>query len=163
MKINDDSTYACRAIIARKYNVAPVTIARINSESSGELLMRYMCQTMTRNADNSRSSPLSNSPRLRRQSERRNCIPNTVPIEFGITISWRLILTAHRLKKSIGIGGMFVIVGGSRMADTNGTAILASASAPKYTVSTLFFEVIAYTLGRNRFQRSGDVGRGSVP
>jgi len=49
------------------------------------------------------------------------------------------------------------------MADTNGTAILASASAPKYTVSTLFFEVIAYTLGRNRFQRSGDVGRGSVP
>jgi len=59
MKIKDNSTYVCMATIARKYIVASVTIVRINTENLSELLMRYVYQTIARNADSSRSSPLS--------------------------------------------------------------------------------------------------------
>ena len=147
MKTKDSSTYVCMATIARKYIVASVTIVRINTENFSELLMRYVYQTMARNADNSRGSR-SVIPAFH-VNDRNECnyVPNAVPIEFGINISWRSMLTSHKLKGSIGTRGRAVIFGGLIKAVTKGEAILVNIRAPRYTASVLFLKVIAYTLG----------------
>ena len=43
--------------MARKYIVASAMIVRTNAENLSELLLRYVYQTMTRNADTSKRFP----------------------------------------------------------------------------------------------------------
>jgi len=55
MRLKDSWMYICAATMARKYTVASVTKVRINAENLRVLLLRYIYQTTTRNAD--RSTP----------------------------------------------------------------------------------------------------------
>jgi len=57
MRTMDNWMYVCAATMTRKYIVASVTIVRTNAENLSVLLLRYVHQTMTTNADNSRCSP----------------------------------------------------------------------------------------------------------
>jgi hypothetical protein len=59
MRLKDSWIYVCMATIARKYIVASATIVRTNAESLSALLLQYVYQTMTRNADSSKCSPRS--------------------------------------------------------------------------------------------------------
>ena len=54
VKRKDSWTYTWRTIIARKYAVASVNIVRANTENLSMLLLRYVYQPMTRNADSSK-------------------------------------------------------------------------------------------------------------
>ena len=82
----------------------------------------------------------------------RRCsdVPNTVPNELGIRMSWRSTAIAHILKASIGTGGSSTNVGVLRKAVTSATVNLTNVRAPKYAARILFLKVIAYTLGRGR-------------
>ena len=73
-------------------------------------------------------------------------VPNTVPIEFGITMRWRSTFIVHMLKKSSGIGGMGTTDGGLRKPVMKFVINFANTRVPRYTAIILFLEVIAYTL-----------------
>ena len=72
-------------------------------------------------------------------------------------------MTTHNLKASIGIEGSSTTAGDLRKDDANDIANLANTRVPKYTASILFFEVIAYILGRNHISRLSGTGKRGVP
>jgi hypothetical protein len=59
MRLKDSWIYVCMATTAMKYIVASAAIVRTNAENLSALLLRYVYQTMTRNADRSKCSPRS--------------------------------------------------------------------------------------------------------
>ena len=67
--------------------MASATIARINAENLSVLLLRYVYQTMMRNADNSKRFPVISSL----QDLTSKCVPNVVPIECGTNLNLKSI------------------------------------------------------------------------
>ena len=77
-------------------------------------------------------------------------------------MSWGITKIEHMLKASTGTTGRFTTNVGSTKNDTMNIVNLANARTPKYTTS-VFLEVIAYSLGRNRIRCSSGTGEHDVP
>ena len=67
------------------------------------------------------------------------------------------------LKVSIGTTGKSTTSVVPTKNDTTNIVNLADARVPKYNASVLFFEVIAYSLGRDRISWSSGTGEHNVP
>ena len=86
-----------------------------------------------------------------------------VPTEFGTNLNWRSIMNPQNLEVSTGIGGNIMITGGLIKDDMTVNTNFTDTSIPKYTVSILFPELIAYTLNGSHISLSSNVGRYNVP
>ena len=163
MRPKDIRIYVCTAIITKKYIVASETIVRTNAENLSALLLRYVYQAMTRNADSSRCAPRSVIGFYANDQNQRSDAPNAAPNELGTNMSRRSTTIAHILKASTGIGRNSTNVGGLTKAVASAIANLANVRVPKYTARILFLKVIAYTLGRGRIGWRSDFGTNDTP
>src|SRR5258707_5543651 len=104
MRLKDIWIYVCTAIMTKKYIVASETIVRTNAENLSALLLRYVYQAMTRNADSSKHTPRSVIGVCAKNQDQRSDAPNAVPNELGTNMNRRSTMVAHILKASTGTG-----------------------------------------------------------